>query len=264
VTSATRPRFALLLAGSRGPDDPVARHAGLSHKVLVPVAGRPMLSRVIDTLRAAGLKRILVCIDPEVLKNADATTREALAGSDIRIIPPAASPSASVKMALESKDIAWPLLVTTGDHPLLTPAMIKHFCRAAPDDADFVVGLARASIIRQQQPESIRTFYRFREDGYSGCNLFLMRSASVIALVDFWAKLEAHRKKPWRLVAAIGPLTLIRFVVGGLTLDAALGRLSSIVGVRIAAADLPFAEAAIDVDKPEDLRLANEILSRRT
>jgi GTP:adenosylcobinamide-phosphate guanylyltransferase len=263
VTAATRPRCALLLAGSRGPDDPVARHAGLSHKVLVPVGGRPMISRVIDTLRAAGLERILVCVDPDILKDADGATREALAGADIRIVPPAASPSASVKRALESKEVSWPLLVTTADHPLLTPKMIEHFYRAAPNDADFVVGLARASVIRQQQPESIRTFYRFREDGYSGCNLFLMRSASVIALVDFWAKLEAHRKKPWRMIAAIGPLTLIRFVLGGLSLDSALGRLSDIVNVRVAAADLPFAEAAIDVDKPEDLRLANEILARR-
>jgi CTP:molybdopterin cytidylyltransferase MocA len=262
VRSAS-PRCALLLAGSRGPEDSVARHAGLSHKVLVPVGGRPMMSRVIETLRAAGMERILVCIDPEILRSADAETREVMAGADIRIVPPAASPSASVKRALESKEVTWPLLVTTGDHPLLTPAMIEHFCRAAPADADFVVGLARASVIRQQQPESIRTFYRFREDGYSGCNLFLMRGPAVVALVEFWSKLEAHRKKPWRLIAAIGPLTLIRFALGRLTLGAALARLSGIVGVHIAAADLPFAEAAIDVDKPEDLRLANEILARR-
>jgi hypothetical protein len=91
-----------------------------------------------------------------------------------------------------------------------------------------------------------------------------MRSPSVIALVEFWSKLESYRKKPWRMIAAIGPLTLIRFALGALTLDAALERLSGIVNVRIAAADLPFAEAAIDVDKPADLELANEILSRRT
>jgi len=264
VIAASRPRCALLLAGSRGPDDPVARHAGLSHKVLVPVGGRPMLGRVIDTLREAGIERILVCVDPEILKSADESTRGALAGPDIHIVPPAASPSASVKRALESKDIRWPLLVTTGDHPLLTPKIIEHFVRAAPPDADFVVGLARASIIRQQQPDSIRTFYRFREDGYSGCNLFLMRGPSVIGLVDFWSKLEAYRKKPWRMIAAIGPMTLVRFALGSLTLDSALARLSNIVNVRVAAADLPFAEAAIDVDKPEDLQLANEILSRRT
>jgi GTP:adenosylcobinamide-phosphate guanylyltransferase len=43
---------AIVLAGSRGPDDPVARAAGLQHKALVPVAGVPMLQRVLDTLAA--------------------------------------------------------------------------------------------------------------------------------------------------------------------------------------------------------------------
>jgi GTP:adenosylcobinamide-phosphate guanylyltransferase len=263
VILASRPRCALLLAGSRGAEDPVARHAGLSHRALVPVGGRPMMSRVIETLRAAGIEKIFVCIDSATLSSADAVTREAMAGADIRIIAPAASPSASVRRTLENREIGWPLLVTTGDHPLLTPDMIEHFCRAAPDDADAVVGLARASVIRQQQPDSIRTFYRFREDGYSGCNLFLLRGPAVGALVDFWSTLEAHRKKPWRMVAAIGPMTLIRFVLRRLTLADALARVSDIVGIKIAAADMPFAEAAIDVDKPEDLELANEILARR-
>jgi GTP:adenosylcobinamide-phosphate guanylyltransferase len=244
-------------------DDPVARHAGMPHKVLVPVGGRPMIVRVLEALRSAGIERILVCIDPQILNVAETATREALAGADIRIVPPANSPSASVKRVLENSDARWPLLVTTGDHPLLTRDMIGHFCRAAPDDADAVVGLARRSTIVAQQPGSIRTYYRFREDGYSGCNLFLLRSPAVLKLVEFWSNLEAHRKKPWRMVAAIGPLNLIRFAFGQLTLADALARLSAIVGVKVAAADMPFAEAAIDVDKPEDLRLANEILARR-
>ena len=43
--SATERRFtALILAGSRGPDDPVARQAGQTHKALVPVAGVPMVA----------------------------------------------------------------------------------------------------------------------------------------------------------------------------------------------------------------------------
>jgi CTP:molybdopterin cytidylyltransferase MocA len=75
--------------------------------------------------------------------------------------------------------------------------------------------------------------------------------------------MERHRKRPWRLVAAIGPLTLLRFLAGRLTLDAALRRLSRIVGATVRAVDMPFAEAAIDVDKPADLALAERILAQR-
>ncbi|NJM91716.1 MAG: hypothetical protein HC861_02805 [Rhodospirillaceae bacterium] len=38
---------ALILAGSRGPDDPMAKAANVSHKALLPVAGVPMLLRVV-------------------------------------------------------------------------------------------------------------------------------------------------------------------------------------------------------------------------
>ena len=64
-------------------------------------------------------------------------------------------------------------------------------------------------------------------------------------------------------MAAIGPLTLLRFLLGRLTLAAAVQRLSAIIGASIAAVEMPFAEAAIDVDKPSDLALAERILAGR-
>ena len=66
------PFTALVLAGSRGPTDPVAAAAGLPHKALVPVAGRPMLLRVIDTLRQCPeprpeIGRIVLCLEDSSL-----------------------------------------------------------------------------------------------------------------------------------------------------------------------------------------------------
>jgi GTP:adenosylcobinamide-phosphate guanylyltransferase len=255
--------MALVLAGSRSPDDAVARQAGLRHKALVPVGGRPMIARVLETLRAAGLERTTVCIDSAALADADAETRRLFEAPGIALVAPAPGPSASVRNIVDDPAMAWPLLLTTADHPLLTPAMVEHFCRNAPADADVAVGVARASLIRQQQPDSIRTFYRFADDGYSGCNLFLLRGPRARALVEFWARLESHRKRPWRMVLAIGPLTLLRFAFGRLTLAEALARLSALAGAKVDAVDMPFAEAAIDVDKAEDLALAERILAAR-
>ena len=57
---------ALVLAGSRGPDDPVARAGGVAHKCLVPVAGVPMAVRVVETLAACpSIGRIAIALqDP--------------------------------------------------------------------------------------------------------------------------------------------------------------------------------------------------------
>ena len=104
--------------------------------------------------------------------------------------------------------------------------MIEHFCAAAPPDSDLSVAVATETTIRRAYPESIRTYYRFGAEGYSGCNLFLARTAAVMKVAAFWSEVERYRKRPWRLVAAIGPLTLLRFLMGRLDLNAALQRLS--------------------------------------
>jgi hypothetical protein len=75
--------------------------------------------------------------------------------------------------------------------------------------------------------------------------------------------MERHRKRPWRLIAAIGPLTLLRFLLGLLDLRDAERLLSRRTGAAIRIVEMPFAEAAIDVDKPADLVLAEKILRDR-
>jgi GTP:adenosylcobinamide-phosphate guanylyltransferase len=262
---SVRPTEALILAGSRGGRDPVAAAAGLAHKAVVPVGGVPMLLRVVRTLLASGaIARIHLCIDQATLAGGLGAELDALiAAGKLVPIAPAASPSESVIAALDAIKEPWPLLVTTADHALLTPAMVEHFCAHMPADADLALGLAEASLIRASYPDAIRTFYRFAGKGYSGCNLFLLKSPKVRGILEFWRAMERHRKRPWRLVAAVGPLVLLRFVLGRLSLEQALDHLSSRTGTRIRPVLLPFAEAAIDVDKPSDLALAEAILGRR-
>ena len=78
----------------------------------------------------------------------------------------------------------------------------------------------------------------------------------------FWRRVEQERKRPWRLVRAFGLRPLFAYLFGRLTLDDAMVRASGVIGARVAAVRLPFAEAAIDVDKPADLALVEAILSR--
>ena len=159
---------------------------------------------------------------------------------------------------------AFPLLVTTADHPLLTPSMIDHFWRQGDDQADLVIGLAEAHTIRAVYPDAVRTFYRFGDQRFSGCNLFLIASPQARNVVTFWQDMERHRKRPWRLIAAVGVTPLLRFLINRLTIDEALSHLGQLVDARIGMVSMPYAEAAIDVDKPEDLRLVEEILGARS
>jgi GTP:adenosylcobinamide-phosphate guanylyltransferase len=249
---------AIVLAGSRqGAADPMAMAAGVSHKALLPVGGVPMLERVLGALRQTpGIGRIVVLIEaPE----------QSLAGfplgEDVMLRPAAGSPSRSVALALA--EFGTPLLVTTADHALLTPAMIAHFMAAVPLGTDVAAALASAETVLAAWPGTHRTWLRFRGGRFTGCNLFWMGTARAAGVVAFWQKVEQQRKKPAAMVALLGPLVLLRFALGLLSLDAALAILGRRTGAKLAAVDMPFAEAAVDVDKPADLEVAEAALALR-
>ncbi len=254
---------ALVLAGSRGGTDPVAAAAGLPHKALVPVGGRAMVLRVLDTLRQCPeIRRIVLCLDDAALIGSLPELAAAVAAGEIATIAAARSPSASVLAALEKLAEPLPLLIATADHPLLTPAMVRHFLGAL-GEAEAAAAVAAETVIAPVYPESRRTYIRLKGGAYSGCNLFALTGVDAVRAARFWAQVERYRKQPWRLFAAAGPWSLILFLLGRLDLAAAAKRLSAILDVRLRIVTMPFAEAAIDVDKPSDLALVEKIFAAR-
>jgi GTP:adenosylcobinamide-phosphate guanylyltransferase len=257
---------ALVLAGSRGGGgDDLASAQGEQHRALIPIRGVPMLVRVIRTLRAApSIGPILVSIDDPAALAGVAELRELVAAGALELRRSETSPSRSVVAVLESQPAGQPVLVTTADHPLLTPAMVEHFTQAcARPGADLCVGLVTATLLRAHYPESTRTYLPMRDDLYSGANLFGFLTPQAKRAAEFWVRAEALRKQPWRLALAFGPRALFLFWRRRLDLDAAFERISEVIGARARAVRMPFAEAAIDVDRASDLALATQILAKR-
>ena len=244
----------LVLAGERAEGDPMAKAAGVELKAILPVAGRPMLARVVEALREVPvIGRIVVSISKP----------EAIAELGIESFMTESTPSLSVMAAIDR--LSSPLLVTTADHALLTPEIVQGFIdlAVAADDADLIVGLVERRTIESLVPETQRTYWRFKDGAYSGANLFLLRNPRARAAVGFWRQVEADRKRPWRIVRAFGPSLLLGYLLGRLSLDEAMERASGRLGCRVRAVALPFAEAAIDVDKPADLVLVERLLQDR-
>jgi GTP:adenosylcobinamide-phosphate guanylyltransferase len=255
---------ALVLAGRRGYEDPLAEAHGSSHRALLDVAGTPMLVRVVRSLRRANsVGRITVSIDePDVLDDVPELSAM-VSGGALSVHRSLASPSRSVADALAGmKDER--VLVTTADHALLTPELVDYFTsNAAQAAADVVVGVVEEALIAAAFPSTTRTYLRFRGKGYSGANLFAFQAPSALRAAAFWIKAERFRKQPWRLVGVFGPMALLGFALRRLSLDSALARASDAIGCSVRAVRLPFAEAAVDVDRPSDLELVTRILAER-
>jgi GTP:adenosylcobinamide-phosphate guanylyltransferase len=238
----------------------MARAYQVTHKCLVEIGGEPMLARVTRMLLShPAVRSVSISIETRELLD------EALGplSRQVEFLTPQESAARSaLKVVAANPQFPW--LVTTGDHPLLTNDMLQHFlAEAAESGADLCVGLATAETILGRFPQAKRTFLTFGRDRVSGCNLFALRSKQALKALAFWHHLEGVRKRPWRLIGAFGSLALLRFAMGTLTLDSAFALASRRLDLTARPILMPFAEAAVDVDKPEDKELAELILKHR-
>lgn len=243
---------ALILAGSRGGVDLVAAYAGVEHKALIELGGETLLARVARAVRAAGCEPFVSASERPVVGEAERL--------GIQVLPAQAGPSASVGAALA--ELGEPLLVTTADHALIEAEWVRRFVADVPRGIDVAVLLARRQAVEQALPETRRTYLRFADGEWSGCNLFLLATPDAARAVDLWRLVEADRKRPWRIVRRFGTGMLVRYLLGRLTLARAVERLGELAGVRAAVVESPFGLAAVDVDKPADLDAVRAIVSR--
>lgn len=265
--STGRPYRTLVLAGDRGPDDEVATAAGVCCKALAPVAGRPMLLRVLDALAASEQAGDpLLCGPPPAALEQCPALAAGIESSAWDWMENQATPSTSAHAGLQALAGTGPVLVTTADHALLRPEIVDYFCRAAAHTGcDLVVGLARYEEVMAAHPGVRRTGLRFSDGRYCGCNLFAFLTPEAQSVADFWRRAEQDRKRPWRLVRILGWGTLLRWLLRRLSLLQALDLLSVRLGpnLRLGYVLLPFADAAVDVDTAADWAYASELLEAR-
>ncbi|MFC1740362.1 nucleotidyltransferase family protein [Pseudomonadota bacterium] len=262
MSNRERKFAAVVLAGERPGGSPFSRELGLSASVLVDVAGKTSLRRVIETLDACGsVGEGVLCGPDQAVFEKEPEIGDILSGTSFQWIPPRPGPSASALAGIE-KLKRFPVLLTAGDHALLTPAIVEDFCaRAAELDVDVVFGIAPYPRVRAAFPESKRTVLRFSDGSYCGTNLFAILTREGMAGPAFWTRLEADRKHPWKMARKIGFGLLLRFFLGRLTLDSVLESLSRAMGCRVGCVIIENPRVAVDVDSVADRDLAVRILN---
>jgi molybdopterin-guanine dinucleotide biosynthesis protein A len=252
------PIAAIVLAGSRPGPDPLLTGSGVSTKALLPVAGQAMLAHVVRALRASpeiGPITILA------QNSAELAAEPGLAGlADLHFADSGQGISSSLAAALPPGDA--PLLVTTADNVLLTPAMVSEFLGGAAD-SDVAVAMVERDLLLARYPESRRTWLKFRGGWWSGANLFRLRGRRVLPLLDFWGRIERDRKKGLKIVAAFGPWLLLGALLRLFTIQQGIARAGRRFGLRATVVPMSEPEACIDADKPADIELIEAIFAAR-
>lgn len=260
MTDAPEGWTALVLAGQRPGVDRLAAHFEREAKALIPVAGEPMLARVLRALAdTPEIARIIVLAQdaPALLEDPSL----AWAKDEGRILARVSGPtiSGSVRGAVEDPAIGLPLLVTTADNVMLTPATIGEFVAGAGAGDVSVAFVERDNLERAVGPNR-RTWLTFRDGAFTGANLFALTGPGAANALRFWEKVEADRKSVLRLAAHFGPVLMVRLLLRRMTLTQALAAAGAKLGASVSPVVLPDGRMGVDVDKPEDHALAERLL----
>lgn len=250
----------IVLAGGDG-QDALARHLGASHKCLIPLAGRPMVAHVLQT----------AAVHPAIGSLAVSVEREAFGGlfdvmsrlpgrGIVKLVEAQGNLVDSVLAAAEGWD--GPLLVTTADHALLTPASIDAMI-AALREGEAAVALAPRTIVEAASPDEKRAFHEFADDAYASCNIYAASGIEALRAAEVFRGGGRFAGNLWRVLRAFGPVATMLVAARALTLAEAMERISQRLALRLVPVVMADGSQAIDVDDARSHALAERLLAER-
>lgn len=244
----------VVLAGGEGAVlDPACRFKGL-----LDLAGKPMVEWVVDALREAGLIEGLAVVVPTAEDLGSWVDKvDKVVVSDGNIMD-------NVLAGIESFRVDRPVLLTTGDIPLLDPHELDAFLRdSLATGAEFTYPVIPERQMVGAFPDGERTFLKFVEGRVTGGNMVLVNPALVEKNKEFGQSMFGARKSPVSQARMLGLGFVARFVAGRLTIADVERKVESLLGGTCRAVYTKGASIGMDVDKPADARLVGRILATR-
>ena len=255
MTPPSQARWSAVVLGGGDPGDPFAAAHAAAVKPLIPVAGTPMALYVLRALRDCPLIGRVAYVGPpppgsEALIDVRVTDHGTLLGNLEVGVAALALPEHGQRR----------VLVITADIPMLTAAMLSEVLESAPD-AGLVYPIVRREDCERTYPGVKRTYARLKDGSFTGGNLFLIDAALISRFLPRLRDVLAARKQPLRLAALIGWSVLLRLLTGRLRISELEERVSALLEVPARALITPHAAVGTDIDKEDDLTLAERSLS---
>jgi CTP:molybdopterin cytidylyltransferase MocA len=241
--------------------DPLAKYTQGKPKALIPIAGKPMVAHVIDTLAASRYIQhiVVVALDPAA---------EVQLSVPVERVPDAggllANTEAGIQYALSCYPQMDAVLLSGCDVPTITPAIVDAFIEECfRTDHDMYYTIVERSVMEARFPESRRTYAHMREGDFAGGDLLLFRPGVTFNQQELWQELAKARKNALRQARLFGLWTFLKLLLRRLTIAEAEQRARKVLNVHGRAIPFPYAEVGMDVDKPFQLEIVRAELEAR-
>lgn len=241
----------VILAGGDGAIiDPACRFKGLFR-----IADKPMVEWVVDAAKAATTVHEVAVVVP---------TAESLGpwvDTVDKLVVSAQPFMDNVIAGVTAFRSERPVLIVTGDVPLLTGEAIDDFTtRALARSADFSYPLVPKEDMTAAFPAGQRTYFRLATGSFTGGNMALVNPEAALDNREMGQRLFELRKSALQLVRILGVGFAGKFLLGRLRPEEVEAKMEQLVGHTGAAVVTRYASVGMDVDKPADVAIVEPML----
>ncbi len=243
------------------PDELLYAYTHGGHKVLLEIAGKPIIQWVVDALNSVSkISNIIIIGLP---KNTRVTSRKNviylesrgdLLGNIQRGAEELIRLDPSVKNAL----------MVSADIPGLTGEMVEWMIRIVEKEPHTIIyNIVDRTVMEKGFPASNRTYIKLKDMEVCGGDFSSFDPHVALDPHAEWRKLIKYRKNPLKQARVIGFGTLFLVFTRQITLSQLERRVCRKLRINAKVLKSPFAEIGMDVDKPNQLELMREFLTRR-
>jgi NDP-sugar pyrophosphorylase family protein len=230
-------------------------------KALLEIDGKPMVQWVLDAL--SGSRRVDNVILIGLTEESGVTCSKPLTylPNKISMIE---NILGGINKVLDINPSATRVLMVSSDIPAITSEMVDwEIDTTLPTDVDLCYSVIKREVVETRYPNSRRTYVKLKDVEVCGGDLNVLRTSVVSKNPEIWERLVATRKNPIKQAAIIGFDTLFLMMFRRLTLDEAANKLTARLKMTGRAVICPYAEIAMDVDKPNQLEMMRADLMER-
>ena len=242
-------------------DDPLAKYTQGKPKAIIPIAGKPMITYVVDALAGSRYAKhfIIVALDP---------TAEVQFSVPVEHVPDAGSLMANAEAGLLYALDHYPdldaILLSSSDVPTITPSIVDAFIEECfRTDHDLYYTIVERSVMEARFPESRRSYIHLIEGDFAGGDVFLVRPGINASHRDLLQELASARKSVLRQARMVGLRIFLKLILRRLSLDEGVQRLSQVLNIRARVMPFPHPEVGMDVDKPFQLEIVRAEIEAR-
>lgn len=254
--------YAIVTAGGiPQPEDHLYEYSKGDSKALIDIAGKPMVQWVVDALNDAKNVEGIVMIGLSAKTGLTSRKPIHFLSNQGRML---SNIVAGVNKALELNKKTEYVLVVSSDIPALKGEMVDWLVDTCMEtDDEMYYGVCPREVMEARYPNSKRTYTRLKDMEMCGADIHIAHVRMATEHLDLWERLIGNRKSPLAQASIVGLDTFWKIFTRSITLDDLVVHLSNRLGIKGRAIIWDRAEPCMDVDKPHQLELMREDLTKQ-